>query len=210
MRILDLFCKAGGAAMGYHRIFQEAEIVGVDIEPQPHYPFNFIQADAFEYLQAHGHEFDFIHASPKCQRNSTMTKGLWKDRLEQHPDQITPLRPLLKATGKPWTMENVVGAPLNVTVMLCGSMFGLGVRRHRIFEANFMIPQPVCNHRAQGRVVQVNGHSGGRSVRDGITFGGVDTWKAAMDIDWMTGEELAQAVPPAYTAYIAGYIPAGG
>lgn len=207
MKIADLFCKAGGAAMGYHQYFPDARIVGVDWEPQPHYPFEFIRADVFEWLPDHLHEFDFIHASPICKKNSTMTRGLWKDRLAGHPDQITPLRPILEKSGVPWVMENVVGAPLIDPVMLCGSMFGLKVRRHRLFESNFMILSMPCNHGSQGRVVQVNGHSGGRSRRDGIQFPGVAVWREAMQIDWMNGNELAQAIPPAYTRYLSQFIP---
>src|SRR3990167_9378197 len=102
-RLLDLFCGAGGAGMGYHRAC--FEVVGVDNRPMPRYPFEFHQADALEYLVAHGHEFDVIHASPPCQRYSVMTKGMWKDRLEHHPDLIAPTRVLLIRSGKPYVIE---------------------------------------------------------------------------------------------------------
>jgi DNA (cytosine-5)-methyltransferase 1 len=215
--LLDLFSGAGGAGMGYHRAGWE--VVGVDLHPQPRYPFMFVQSDAVTALVSllHGgsvggytlSDFDAIHASPPCQRNSTMTKGLWKDRLKDHPDLITPIRPLLKRTGKPYIIENVPGAPLHNPVILCGSMFGLKVRKHRLFECSFPVMTPPCNHKAQGRVVAVYGHSGGSSKRDGLTFGGVTTWRDAMQIDWMTGAELAEAIPPAYTEHVAKFIPQG-
>ena len=150
--------------------------------------------------------YDAIHASPPCQRNSTMTKGLWKDRIDSHPELIAPTREELKKTGKPYIIENVPTAPLINPTVLCGSMFGLHVRKHRLFETSFPVLAPSCNHKSQGRVVAVYGHSGGSSKRDGLKFGGVDTWKDAMQIDWMTGAELAEAIPPSYTEYIARFI----
>lgn len=191
--------------MGYHNAGWE--ITGIDLYPQPHYPFRFIQSDAIKYLLTHWQEYDAIHASPPCQRNSTMTKGLWKDRLASHPELIAPTREALIKTGKPYIIENVPTAPLINPVVLCGSMFGLNVRKHRLFETSFPVLQPTCNHKAQTHVVAVYGHSGGSSKRDGLKFGGVDTWKEAMRIDWMTGSELAEAIPPTYTEYIARFIP---
>lgn len=192
--------------MGYFQAL-ECEITGIDTQPQKNYPFRFIQADALEFLEIHGHEYDIIHASPPCQRNSTMTKGLWKDRLPDHPEMIAPTRRLLIKLGKPYIMENVPTAPLLNPATLCGSMFGLGVRRHRLFETSFPVITPPCNHAAQGKVVAVYGHSGGSSKRDGLKFSGVASWKIAMGIDWMTGAELAEAVPPAYTQYLTQFIP---
>lgn len=200
--------------MGYHQ--GGFDVVGVDKYPQPRYPFQFVQMDALEALQIlldggqiggyYLSDFYTIHASPPCQRNSTMTKGLWKDRINDHPELIAPTRKLLIRTGKPYIIENVPTAPLINPTVLCGSMFGLQVRKHRLFETTFPVLTPPCNHAAQGRVVAVYGHSGGSSKRDGIQFGGVDSWKNAMQIDWMTGAELAEAIPPAYTKHIAGYI----
>jgi len=213
VRLLDTFCKAGGCSAGYRRA-GFTEIVGVDNKPQPRYPFEFVQADAIEYIREHGHEFDAIHASPPCQRYSTITKHTSEAKrrakaktAQDHPDLIVPTRAALVASGKPYVIENVPGAPLIEPVLLCGSMFGLQVRRHRLFEValgrpNVFQPQPQCSHKRQGRVVGVYGHSGGSSKRDGISFSGVEAWKAAMDIDWMTGAELAEAIPPAYTEYI--------
>lgn len=205
MKLLDLYCKAGGAGMGYHRAGYE--VTGVDIAPQKNYPFEFIQSDALEYLRDHWQEYDVIHASPPCQKNSTMTKGLWKDRIESHPELIAPTRNMLVQTGKPYIIENVPGAPLFSPTVLCGSMFSfLKVRRHRLFETSFSVIAPTCNHAAQSHVVAVYGHSGGSSKRDGLKFDGVKEWKEAIGIDWMTGAELAEAIPPAYTEYIARFI----
>lgn len=204
-KLLDLYCKAGGAGMGYHRAGYE--VTGIDIAPQKNYPFEFIKADAIEYLRDNWQKYDVIHASPPCQRNSTMTKGLWKDRLESHPELIAPTREILIQTGKPYIIENVPGSPLLSPTVLCGSMFSfLQVRRHRLFETSFTVIAPSCNHAAQTHVVAVYGHSGGSSKRDGLTFGGVQSWRDAMGIDWMTGAELAEAIPPAYTEYIARFI----
>lgn len=123
-------------------------------------------------------------------------------REDEHPDLIPPVRELLQRAGVPYVIENVMGAPLVNPVKLCGSQFGLKVRRHRLFETSFPVTQPECDHKSQGRVVGVYGNTGGSSKRDGITFGGVDSWRDAMGIDWMTAAELKEAIPPAYTAYI--------
>jgi DNA (cytosine-5)-methyltransferase 1 len=201
-KLLDLFCCAGGAAVGYHRA--GFEVVGVDVKPQPRFPFEFRQGDALEYLREHGQEFDAIHASPPCQKHSTMT-AKWGRRAE-HPDLIAPTRKALVKLGKPYVLENVVGAPLYNAVMLCGSMFGLRsgewyLERHRLFESCVMLwVERDCRH--TGKAIPVYGHSGGSSRRDGKKFPWVAAWREAMGIDWMTGAELAEAIPPAYTEYI--------
>lgn len=152
MRLLDLFCGSGGAAMGYHRA--GFEVVGVDNQPMPRFPFEFHQADAFEFLEAHGHEFDAIHASPPCQAYTAL-KGMWNAR-EGHLDLIPQTRAMLQSASKPYVIENVPGAPLDVGLMLCGSMFGLGcgiaeLRRHRLFESNILLFSPGhCNHGIYG------------------------------------------------------------
>ncbi len=197
MKALDLFCKAGGASMGLHRA--GFEVTGIDIEPQPHYPFAFHLGDA---LDANLDGYDFVWASPPCQAHSTMTKRWGKDRPDVHPRLIEPIRAKLKAWGGVYVIENVVGAPLENPFMLCGSMFGLRVRRHRLFEASFPVLAPTCDHAQQGPVVPVYGHAGGSSKRDGLRFPGTDAWRAAMGIDWMTGNELAEAIPPAYAEWI--------
>jgi DNA (cytosine-5)-methyltransferase 1 len=232
MRLLDLFCGAGGAGMGYHRA--GFEVVGVDIKPQPHYPFEFHQADALEYLAEHGREFDAIHASPPCQAFSAMTNGRWKDRLKDHPDLIAPTRALLAAARGPYVIENVVGAPLINPVMLCGTLFGLQtkagsqLRRHRLFEIHppLLVMTPQCLHapgasaigvygggqhpqrRRYPSTIGVYGHAGGTSKRD---YPDMDCFttndrRDAMGIGWMTGKELSQAIPPAYTEFIGKHI----
>lgn len=143
MRLLDLFCGAGGAAVGYYRA--GFDVVGVDILNQPHYPFQFIQANALEYLEAHGGEYDVIHASPPCQA-FTKYKNARPNLPDKYPDLIMETRLALIKTTKLWVLENVVGAPVNGMIMLCGSMFGLDVRRHRLFECSIMIITPPCNH----------------------------------------------------------------
>lgn len=237
MKVLDLFCGAGGASMGLHQA--GFDVIGVDINPQPHYPFQpFNQIDALKCDIHFLRQFDLIWASPPCQRFSVMTK-LW-GRSENHPDLIAPVRKMLKASGKPYIIENVVCAPLINPVLLCGSMFGLQtkhgsqLRRHRLFECSFFVWQPECRH-GKGSVIGVYGggqhpgrryhknpdgtlktphknypatigvygNAGGSSKRDGLSFFGVSDRRDAMGIDWMTGKELNQAIPPAYAKYLA-------
>lgn len=203
-RLLDLFCGAGGAAMGYHRA--GFDVVGVDISPQPHYPFEFHQADAMTFpLDG----FDAIHASPPCQRYSGMTKR-WA-RSDDHPDLIEPVREHLELIGAPFVLENVAGAPLRDYTMLCGSMFdlrsqGYGLRRHRIFEPHGfdLWPPAPCAH--SGPALPVYGHAGGTSKRDGLKFPGTDAWREGMGIDWMTGAELAESIPPAFTEWVGAQL----
>ena len=178
--------------MGYHRA--GFEVVGVDIKPQPHYPFEFHQADALEYLEEHGHEFDAIHASPPCQHYSAM-QHIHKNT-HKWPDLVAPSRERLIASGKPFVIENVVGAPLRVDLMLCGSMFGLGMIRHRIFESNITMPLlvPTCHH---------------DNMLD-VWHGETDTrpkMKIALGIDWdVTRQEVREAIPPAYTEFIGKFL----
>lgn len=221
-RLLDLFSGAGGAGVGYSRA--GFDVTGVDIAPQPRYPFAFVQADALDYLAAHGWMYDAIHASPPCQKYSSMTRGRWQDR--EHPDLIAPARALLIASGKPYVIENVVGAPLLNPVLLCGTMFGLQtsegsqLRRHRLFECswNSLILTPPCNHNDGSPIgvygggqhpdtrrpatIGVWGNTGGHSVRDNLDHYGIEARREAMGIDWTTGDELSEAIPPAYTRFI--------
>lgn len=214
-RILDTFCKAGGAGMGYSRA--GFDVVGVDIQPQPRYPFPFILGDALEILRrmiAGGtllatdgsryglKDFDAIHASPPCQRYSTISK--YAGVSQNYPDLVDPVRDLLILSGLPYDIENVIGAPLKNPLTLRGSMFGLNVRKHRIFETSYFVTTQPCNHShpSQKNVQAVYGHPGGSSKRDGKKFGNINDWRRAMDINWMSAHELAEAIPPAYTEYI--------
>ena len=214
-RILDLFCGAGGAAVGYHRA--GFEVVGVDIAPQPNYPFEHYQADAVRWLRAWAdgefwyvqNTFDAIHASPPCQAFTSL-KGM--HNAKQHDDLLTPTRELLKATGLPYVIENVEGAPMRNPVMLCGSAFGLeaeGARlqRHRLFETNFPLLSPGCAHGRASRVIGVyGGHGRDRRRKVNTQDFSTDARREAMGIDWMTGAELSQAIPPAYTEHIGTYL----
>lgn len=197
MRLLDLFCGAGGAATGYHRA--GFEIVGVDIAPQPHYPFEFVQGDALEYVAEHGREFDAIHASPPCQGYSRMRHLPWL-RGKEYPLLIPATRTTLQATGKLWVIENVSDAPIN-GAELCGAALGLPIIRHRRFESSVMLLFPPC----PGHPVLFHG-TGNMAKRGrgggvmGIT-GGSDP-RAALGITWMTYKEMRQAIPPAYTEFI--------
>jgi len=209
--------------MGYSRAGFDA-IVGVDIKPQPRYPFEFVQADALEYVAEHGHEFDAIHASPPCQLWCSL-RTMWHASSE-HLDLITPTRKVLCQLDKPYVIENVLGAPLIRPIQLCGTIFQLGIgnaelRRHRLFEivpsfrGTFGTPLR-CRHnwservigvygghgRDRRRTVGVYGQAGGRSNRDGVKEFSLSERKVAMGIDWMMGDELSQAIPPAYTEFI--------
>ena len=194
-KLLDLFCGAGGAAMGYYNVGL-VDITGVDIADQPNYPFKFVKCDALGWLESWGEEYDFIHASPPCQRFSRM-QNIHKNR-HKHPDLITPTRELLTEINKPFVIENVVGAPLRVDLMLCGTMFGLPIARHRIFESN--VPMPAltmtCNHENLYDPWHGEGSIGQR-----------EKLSAAMEIDWfMTRPEVREAIPPAYTEFIGNII----
>ena len=198
-RLLDLYCGAGGAAMGYHRA--GFEVVGVDIESQPYYPFKFLKEDALDVLKWEVSDFDAIHASPPCHDHSRLSTLSGEDGTGW---LLSATRDLLITTGLPWVIENVVGAPMKPTVILCGSMFNLGsngryLQRHRLFESNRSLIQPECEHR--GQAIGVYGHSQSAPGRKGYK-GSVAERREAMGIDWMVGSELAQAVPPAYTQFI--------
>lgn len=195
--LLDLFCGAGGAAVGYARV--GFEVIGVDVEPQPSYPFTFFQADALTFpLEG----FDVYHASPLCQRFSLASR-FHPGTQERYPDYLDIVRRQLLATGKPYLLENVVGAPLRSPVVLCGAMFGLRVYRHRLFESNVLLFQHPhirhsCKAAAPGAIAKteefwsVGGH-----------FGHKEEAQRAMGIDWMkTQQEIAQAIPPAYTEWL--------
>lgn len=202
-RLLDLFCGAGGAAMGYHRA--GFDVVGVDINAQPRYPFEFVQADAMSYpLDG----FDVVHASPPCQAFSDLAKR--NGNAHKWPKLIDPMRDRLATWGGAFVIENVEGAPLIDPVVLCGTMFeGLRVIRHRLFEASFRIDVPqhgkhplVFTHdRRKGHFGQLDQNKSFVQV----TGGGNSTIanaRAAMGIEWMNKHELNEAIPPAYTQHV--------
>ena len=211
--ILDAYCGAGGAAMGYHRA--GFDVVGVDIDPQPNYPFEFHQGDARDFIADSWRDFDAIHASPPCQASCTLTKGTNAGRVH-HLDLIPETRRLLAATGLPTVIENVQGANVRRDVTLCGEMFGLAVLRHRYFEMGQWSTEPPTHKPHRGRVAgfrhgqwfegpyfAVYGEGGGK--------GTVEQWQAAMGIDWTdVRREIAEAIPPAYTQWVgerlAGHI----
>lgn len=204
--LLDLFSGAGGAARGYHDA--GFDVVGVDIEPQPNYPYLFEQGDALTVgrdLLASG-QFDAVHASPPCQAYSAMRHN-WNARTD-HPDLLEPTRGLLQSAGVPWVIENVPGAPMLPLFMMCGSAFGLGIpgyqlRRHRWFEVSgTWLMSPPCQHR--GPVIGIYGdHGRDRRRTEGYgRYFTLDERKQAMGIDWMARDELDQAIPPAYTEFI--------
>jgi DNA (cytosine-5)-methyltransferase 1 len=200
VRLLDLFCKAGGASMGYHRV--GFEVVGVDIEPQPRYPFEFHQADALEFDLT---GFDVIHASPPCQ-SFTAYRRKGHGVGDGYPDLIAPIRQRLIDAGVPYVIENVEGARDRLVdpVRLCGSSFGLDVRRHRYFEANWPLEAPPCDHGWQTpRFPPATNRSNlRRTVEVGVWRIPLDVQRRAMGIDWMTLRELSESIPPAYTEFI--------
>lgn len=200
LTILDLFCGAGGAAMGYH--WAGFRVVGVDIMQQPRYPFDFRLGDALSFAKRNGASFDAIHASPPCQRYSEVTR---KADRENHPDLIHATQILLRDIGKPFVIENVAGARSRLIkpVMLCGSMFGLRCQRHRYFETwptSFRPgpPRSYCDHSTPPLLVTTAGANSRRRGR----YKSVGHAKEAYGIDWMIGRELAEAIPPAYTEYL--------
>lgn len=211
-RLLDLFCCAGGAAMGYH--LAGFDVVGVDINPQPRYPFAFIQHDALTLDPRFIASFDAIHASPPCQgytdlRHAPGAKGA--------PRLIGKVREVLIASGRPYVIENVSGArsEMRDPITLCGSMFRLGaqgceLQRHREFECGgFPKPPHWCSHGANPVIGVYGGHArkrsakhGGRGTRDVWEGGHKAAASEALGIDWMTLGELSEAIPPAYTRWI--------
>jgi DNA (cytosine-5)-methyltransferase 1 len=215
VRLLDLFCGAGGCSAGYQRA--GFYVVGVDINPQPNYCGDeFVQADALAYL--HGCPrpgFDAIHASPPCQAHTSM-KAMWNAR--EHPDLIADTRELLIRSGLPYVIENVPGAPLVDPVTICGTALGLGsgeheLRRHRIFETNWSLLAPPCAHGGRPRTIGVYGDHA-RDRRRDMSRANVEAGtriepavalrkaREAMGMPWASWRGLSQAVPPAYTELI--------
>ena len=207
-KLFDLFCGAGGAGMGYHRA--GFEVVGVDVVHQPNYPFTFVQADAMQVLQDIADKAEpwrwapypaAIHVSPPCQDH--MRGGLPNDHGTGW--MLAASRNHLTQIGVPWVIENVPGAPMRADYQLCGSQFGLSVRRHRWFETSWhgFSLMPPCDH--SGPVAGVYGHPhGDAGAWPGMLPGSLESWSAAMQIGWMTAPELGQALPPAYTELVGG------
>lgn len=215
-RLLDLFCGAGGAAVGYHRA--GFDVVGVDINNQRHYPFKFYRDDAFEFLLSTAHKFDVVHASPPCQRYSSAT--FCTKKRDQHHDLLAKTRDLLMSCGRHWVIENVDRAPIaSHSAKLCGLMFGLKVLRHRSFEASCLVLAPYHpSHRGvrigRNGFVCCAGHGGkltgwsatGTLITVPKDHRTVAAWSSAMGIDWMTRDELALAIPPAYTEFVGSQL----
>lgn len=204
MILLDLFCGEGGAAVGYHKA--GFDIIGVDIKPQPKYPFKFIQANAL-YPPIDFSKIDAIHASPPCQ-HFTRYKRSTKDIESRYENLLEPTRSLLRSIGKPFIIENVEDAPLIEPIMLCGSMFNLDVRRHRLFETNWLLMGQRCNHKVwtERKYPPANNRTNKRYTCEiGAWRIPVEVQKAAMGIDKdhkVTQRGISEAIPPAYTEYI--------
>lgn len=197
MRLLDLFCGAGGCSVGYERA--GFEVVGVDVSPQPNYPFEFHLADAMTYpLDG----FDAIHASPVCKGFSFATY-FHPGARENHPDLLTPTRERLLESGLPFVIENVQGAPMRKDLVLCGEMFGLRLHRHRVFEVEGFtcLAPPHQKHKLKG--AKHNCHvEDGHARQVAGNYADHESACEAMGIDWMSRKELAQAIPPSYTELI--------
>jgi C-5 cytosine-specific DNA methylase len=192
-RLLDLFCGAGGAAVGYQRA--GFDVYGVDIVEQPHYPFAFLRENALDVLRVLAEEgiagFDAVHASPPCQGYAAVTR--WRGDQGDHPRLLEVVRSRLRASGLPWVMENVRTPALRPCLVLCGSMFDLPIRRHRGFETSWNGYRlvPPCRHRATDLPFM---HKHERAYAD------------AMGCEWMTVREAREAIPPAYTEHVGGYL----
>lgn len=218
--LLDLYCGAGGAAKGYHRA--GFDVVGYDIQPQPHYPFEFRQVDALVGLRAllrWDHPYVVIHASPPCQAFTQMS-ARWRGKggpTDDHVDLLTPTLAMLRAefVNVVWIVENVVGAKhmMRTDVMLHGGMFGLGVHRPRRFESNAPLvaekhsktpfPLGVYGARPDGRTTyryRNNGNMKGKSLIRAAKS--IEEAREAMGIDWMDWREICESIPPTYTEFL--------
>lgn len=198
-RILDLYCGAGGCSVGYHRAFPDAEIVGVDLVRKHDYPFEFVIGNADTYpLDG----FDLIHASPPCKLFTSLGSLAPPALFSPHTDHLTPTIERFAGLAVPWVIENVPGAPMpDGAVTLCGSSFGLPVRRHRLFASNMDLgPPPACDHETQGPAVGVYGHAGASTRHNKV--GGAEAAEA-LGVDWtVVQDSLSQMIPPAYTEWV--------
>lgn len=202
MKLLDLFCGIGGASHGY--ALAGFDVTGVDRYPQDGYPYKFIRADALEYLADHIQEYTVIHASPPCQQFSKATP--WTTRMS-FPNYIPELRRMFHSYNKAYVIENVEGSPLINPMVLCGTMFGMRLIRHRLFESNLPLGAPEHPRHtgsvANGDYVTVAGH--GANNKKGNN--GINVWKEVMEIPWAKyREDLAEAIPPRYTEYLGNQL----
>lgn len=205
-RLLDLFCCQGGAARGYHDA--GFEVVGVDVEPQPRYPYEFHQADALEYLAEHGHEFDVWHASPPC-RDWTSLANVVGFTGTAHLLADTRRAFTSHPARRPWVIENVPGAQMRVDLMLCGGMFALRTYRHRWFEfSDPMFPPQLPHPRHRIPTDDHKRRTGWNAGMHTTVTGNVtlDIASQALGIDWMDTDGLPQAIPPAYTRIVGAHL----
>ena len=207
MKLLDLFCGVGGASVGYARA--GFEVHGVDLKRGKRYPYTYTRADVLVVLQDDNfiQQFDVIHASPPCQTHS-ITQHLRnaQGKTTSKIDLIPETRAALIASDKPYIIENVPGSPLINPIQLCGSSFGLKVRRHRLFESNMPLEGSVCNHKLQGRPIGVYGSLNDEIPKGGKTAATIDEARDAMGMPWAIWTELVEAIPPAFTEYLGGQI----
>ena len=207
MKLLDLFCGAGGASAGYAAA--GFEVHGVDLKHGKRYPYTYVRADVLDVLRDENYldQFDVIHASPPCQTHS-ITQHLRnaQGKTTSKLDLIPETRAALIELGKPYIIENVPGSPLINPIQLCGSSFGLKVRRHRLFESNMALNGSVCNHKLQGRPIGVYGSLNDEIPKGGKTAATIDEARNAMGISWAIWTELVEAIPPAYTKYLGGQL----
>lgn len=209
-KIAELYSGAGGAGYGYW--LAGFDVTGVDIKPQPNYPFKFIKADALEFDLS---GFDAVHASPECQGYCYATKR-WRNQGKVYPDQLSDIRRILVGSGLPYVIENVPTAPLINPIYLEGTTFGLGVIKRRGFETNFRVSQPRFRKRKKPRL-QPRKRNTRETVKKSaycqVAGNGADgwscrlkDWQKAIGIDWMNREEIVKAIPPAYTEYVGRYL----
>lgn len=201
-RILDLFCCQGGAAAGYAAA--GFDVVGVDLDDQPRYPYEFYRADALAFLADNRdwirRTFAAVHASPPCQgySNTQRIQG------NAHPDLVDRVRELLDWVGLPWVIENVEGAPLRDPITLCGARFGLRTYRHRLFETGGELTLTAPAHPEHTAPLRKMG----RPPRDGDmihavgNFSGVSLVRDDWCVPWMNRDGIREAIPPAYTEWV--------